>query len=896
MFNTILTKIVGSHNERELKRIQPLVDHINELERGISPLSDDDLKSKTPEFKSRLEKGDSLDEILPEAFAVVRETSRRTVAMRHFDVQLIGGEVLHQGKIAEMKTGEGKTLVATLAVYLNALSGKGVHVVTVNDYLARRDAEWMGPIYQFLGLSVGVVEHDMPEPERRTAYQSDVTYGTNNEFGFDYLRDNMKYSLEDCVQRSHHYAIVDEVDSILVDEARTPLIISGPSEESTDKYYKIDKLIPRLVREQDYKIDEKARTVVLQEPGVEKGEKFLGIENLYDPHHMDLVHHIQQALKAHTLFKRDADYMIKDGQVIIVDEFTGRLMPGRRYSDGLHQALEAKEGVRIERENQTLATITFQNYFRMYDKLAGMTGTAETEATEFEKIYKLEVVVIPTNKPLIRYEYPDLVYRSEREKFNAVADEVKELNELGHPVLMGTTSIEKSERLSTLLKRRGIKHVVLNAKYHEREAEIVAQAGKIGAVTIATNMAGRGTDIILGGTPPESQAKMNLQARGLDPKENQEEYQKEVEKLSPTWQDEHDKVIELGGVHIIGTERHEARRIDNQLRGRSGRQGDPGSGRFYLSLEDDLMRIFGSDNISGLMHKLGMEEGVPIESKLITRQIERAQTQVEGRNFEVRKHLLEYDDVMNKQRVEIYRFRREMLEGQDQREYILGLAEDIAVELLDAYAHLETDPEEWDLENLKVNLRRVYGIDLPQDVDQLSRPELEEKLLDQIKSKYQEKESQIGTEMMRWYESMVMLQIMDQQWKDHLLGLDHLKEGIGLRGYGQRDPLVEYKKESFALFEELWNRATEEMVRMLFLLRPITEEDERDRLRNRRQQQSLSYSQPTDTPEPVWQPSQPQEQQSAAAVKTVVRNNPKVGRNEPCPCGSGKKYKKCCGR
>jgi preprotein translocase subunit SecA len=518
MFNTILTKIVGSHNERELKRIQPLVDHINELEREISPLSDDDLKSKTPEFKSRLEKGDSLDEILPEAFAVVRETSRRTVAMRHFDVQLIGGEVLHQGKIAEMKTGEGKTLVATLAVYLNALSGKGVHVVTVNDYLARRDAEWMGPIYQFLGLSVGVIEHDMPEPERRTAYQSDVTYGTNNEFGFDYLRDNMKYSLEDCVQRSHHYAIVDEVDSILVDEARTPLIISGPSEESTDKYYKIDKLIPRLVREQDYKIDEKARTVVLQEPGVEKGEKFLGIENLYDPHHMDLVHHIQQALKAHTLFKRDADYMIKDGQVIIVDEFTGRLMPGRRYSDGLHQALEAKEGVRIERENQTLATITFQNYFRMYDKLAGMTGTAETEATEFEKIYKLEVVVIPTNKPLIRHEYPDLVYRSEREKFNAVADEVKELNELGHPVLMGTTSIEKSERLSTLLKRRGIKHVVLNAKYHEREAEIVAQAGKIGAVTIATNMAGRGTDIILGGTPPESQAKMNLQARGLDPK------------------------------------------------------------------------------------------------------------------------------------------------------------------------------------------------------------------------------------------------------------------------------------------------------------------------------------------------------------------------------------------
>ena len=896
MFNTILTKIVGSHNERELKRIQPVVARINELEGGISQLSDADLKSKTPEFKSRLEKGESLDDILPEAFAAVRETGRRTLSMRHFDVQLIGGEVLHRGKIAEMKTGEGKTLVATLAVYLNALSGNGVHVVTVNDYLARRDAEWMEPIYQFLGLSVGVIGHDMPEPERRAAYQSDITYGTNNEFGFDYLRDNMKYTLEDCVQRSHHYAIVDEVDSILVDEARTPLIISGPSEESTDKYYKIDKLIPRLVREQDYKIDEKARTVVLQESGVEKGEKFLGIENLYDPNHMELVHHIQQALKAHTLFKRDADYMIKDGQVIIVDEFTGRLMPGRRYSDGLHQALEAKEGVRIERENQTLATITFQNYFRMYDKLAGMTGTAETEATEFEKIYKLEVVVIPTNQTLIRREYPDLVYRSEREKFDAVADEAKELNELGQPMLIGTTSIEKSERLSTLLKRRGIKHVVLNAKYHEREAEIVSQAGKIGAVTIATNMAGRGTDIVLGGISPESQSKMNLQARNLNPKEHQEEYQKEVEKLSPAWQEEHDKVIELGGVHIIGTERHEARRIDNQLRGRSGRQGDPGSSRFYLSLEDDLMRIFGSDNISGLMHKLGMEEGVPIESKLITRQIERAQGQVEGRNFEVRKHLLEYDDVMNKQRVEIYRFRREMLKGEDQREYILGLAEDIVIEFLDSYAQLETEPEEWDLENLKINLRRVYGIDLPQNVDELSRPELEEELLDRIKSKYQEKESQVGTEMMRWYEGMVMLQIMDQQWKDHLLALDHLKEGIGLRGYGQRDPLVEYKKESFGLFEELWNRATEEMVRMLFLLRPITEEGERDLLRTRRQQQPLSYSQPEDNPEPVWKPSQPQEQQSAAAVKPVVRNTPKVGRNELCPCGSGKKYKKCCGR
>ena len=894
MLNVILAKIIGSHNERELKRIQPLVDQMNELEKEISKLSDTDLKSKAPEFKSRLKNGESLDDILPEAFAVVREAGRRTISMRHFDVQLIGGVVLHRGKIAEMKTGEGKTLVATLPVYLNALTGNGVHIVTVNDYLARRDAEWMGPIYKFLGLSVGAIQHDMPDADRRAAYQADVTYGTNNEFGFDYLRDNMKYSLEDCVQRSHRYAIVDEVDSILIDEARTPLIISGPSEESTDKYYKIDKVIPRLVREQDFKIDEKSRTVVLQESGIEKSERLLGIDNLYDPRNMDLVHHIQQALKAHTLFKREVDYMLKDGQVIIVDEFTGRLMPGRRYSDGLHQALEAKEGVRIERENQTLATITFQNYFRMYEKLAGMTGTAETEATEFEKIYKLEVMVIPTNQTLIRHEYSDVVYRTEREKFNAVAEEIKELNEAGQPVLVGTTSIEKSERLSTLLKRRGIRHVVLNAKYHEREAEIVAQAGKKGAVTIATNMAGRGTDIILGGNP-EFQVKINLRARGLNPEGSAEEYRKELEGLLPAWKKEHDEVVGFGGLHILSTERHEARRIDNQLRGRAGRQGDPGSSRFYLSLEDDLMRIFGSDNISAIMQKLGMEEGVPIESKLITRQIERAQKQVEARNFEIRKHLLEYDDVMNKQRKEIYRFRRELLEEQEQKDYILGLAEDILIEFLDLYANQEIDPEDWDLENLKVNLRRVYGIDLPERVNQLARPELEEELLNQIKSKYEEKERQIGPEMMRWYERMVMLQIVDQQWKDHLLALDHLKEGIGLRGYGQRDPLVEYKRESFQLFEELWNRSTEEMVRMLFLLRPITEEDERELLGARRQQ-PLSYSGPEDTAQPAWQRSEPMDERTAAAVKTVVRTSPKVGRNDPCPCGSGKKYKKCCGR
>ena len=896
MFNALLARIVGSQNERELKKIHPVVERVNEREAEISKLSDADLTAKTSAFKARLEEGEPLDDLLPEAFAVVREAGKRTVNMRHFDVQLIGGYVLHQGKIAEMKTGEGKTLVATLPVYLNALTGKGAHVVTVNDYLARRDAEWMSPLYRFLDLSVGVIQHDMPEPERQAAYGCDITYGTNNEYGFDYLRDNMKYKGVDCVQPTHHFAIVDEVDSILVDEARTPLIISGPSEESTDKYYNIDKLIPRLVREQDYKIDEKARTVVLQDSGIEKGERSLGVDNLYDPHHMDLVHHIQQALKAHTLFKRDADYMVKDGQVVIVDEFTGRLMPGRRYSDGLHQALEAKEGVRIERENQTLATITFQNYFRMYDKLAGMTGTAETEAAEFDKIYKLEVVVIPTNQALIRQEYPDVVYRKEREKFSAVADEIKELNAAGQPVLVGTTSIEKSERISTLLKRRGIKHVVLNAKYHEKEAEIVSQAGKKAMVTIATNMAGRGTDIILGGSP-EFQAKLTLRARNLNPEEQLEDYRAELEKRLPDWQKEHDEVIELGGVHIIGTERHEARRIDNQLRGRSGRQGDPGSSRFYLSLEDDLMRIFGSENISGLMHKLGMEEGVPIESKLITKQIERAQKQVEGRNFEIRKHLLEYDDVMNKQREEIYRFRRDLLDEQDQKEYILGLAEDILLEFLDAYAHLDTNPEEWDLENLKVNLRRVFAVDLPEKVDQLSRPELEEQLLDHVKSKYADKEQDVGAEMMRWYERMVMLQIMDQQWKDHLLALDHLKEGIGLRGYGQRDPLVEYKRESFGLFEELWNRATEEMVRMLFLLRPITEDDERELLTARQRKQNVTYSGPEETSSAAFQqPSQPVDNRTAAAVKTVVHNTPKVGRNDPCPCGSGKKYKKCCGR
>ncbi len=897
MFNKVLSKIIGSQNERELKKLRPRVTRINELEDRFSAMSDDQLKACTLQFRARLEAGEDLLEVLPEAFAAVREASRRTIGLRHYDVQLIGGMVLNDGKIAEMKTGEGKTLVSTLPVYLNALGGEGAHVVTVNDYLARRDAEWMGPIYRFLGLRVGVIQHDMPDAERKAAYQADITYGTNNEFGFDYLRDNMKYSLEECVQRGHHFAIVDEVDSILIDEARTPLIISGPSEESTDKYYKIDKLIPRLVRDEDFQVDEKARTVVLQESGIEKAEASLSVGNLYDPKNMDLVHHIQQALKAHTLFKRDVDYMVKDGQVIIVDEFTGRLMPGRRYSDGLHQALEAKEGVKIERENQTLATITFQNYFRMYDKLAGMTGTAETEEAEFGNIYKLDVVVIPTNRDLIRIEYPDVIFRTEREKFNAVADEIKELNEEGRPVLVGTTSIDKSERLAALLKRKGIKHVVLNAKYHEREAEFVAFAGKKGAVTIATNMAGRGTDIILGGNP-EFQARLILRDKGLNWEENPAEYKQEMDKLTAGWEKEHKEVVDRGGLHIIGTERHEARRVDNQLRGRAGRQGDPGSSRFYLSLEDDLMRIFVSERISGMMQSLGMEEGVPIESKLITRQIERAQKEVEGRNFGIRKHLLEYDDVMNKQRQEVYSFRRELLEGKAQRDYVLDLARDIAIEFLDSYANFDVDPEEWALSELNLNLQRVFAIDLPANVNELSRPELQENLLQRIEAKYLEKETgERGPEMMRWFERMVMLQIIDQQWKDHLLGLDHLKEGIGLRGYGQRDPLVEYKKESFELFEELWSRATEEMVRMLFLLRPVAQEEELMGSARRRQPAALSYSGgETETPTALQRAAPPtMDNRTAQVVRQVVRKDPKVGRNDPCPCGSGKKYKKCHG-
>jgi preprotein translocase subunit SecA len=889
MFSTILTKIVGSKNDRDLKQITPVVQRICALEPEMARRSDLQLAELTPKFRERLANGETLDEILPEAFATVREVAKRTLNMRHFDVQLIGGTFLHKGRIAEMKTGEGKTLVATLPAYLNALEGKGVHIVTVNDYLAGRDSEWMGKIYRALGLTVNCIQHPLTDEERKAAYACDITYGTNNELGFDYLRDNMKYDLRDCVQRGFNFGIVDEVDSILIDEARTPLIISGPAEESTDKYYKVDRIVPRLRRDIDFQIDEKARTVNLTEEGVEKTEKLLAVGNLFEPQNMDWVHHTYQALKAHLLFKRDVDYMVKDGEVVIVDEFTGRLMPGRRYSDGLHQALEAKENVKIERENQTLATITFQNYFRMYKKLAGMTGTAETEAEEFYKIYKLEVNVIPTNRELIRTEYSDIIYRTEREKYNAVVDEIKELYEKGRPVLVGTISIEKSEKLSTQLKRQGIPHVVLNAKYHAKEAEIVAQAGRKKAVTIATNMAGRGTDILLGGNP-EFLTQQTLREKGLDaqtmPKEDLEKIQNHWLEVCPK---DHDDVVKMGGLHILGTERHEARRIDNQLRGRAGRQGDPGSSRFYLSLEDDLMRIFASDRISGIMQSLGMEEGVPIESKLITRQIERAQKQVEARNFEIRKHLLEYDDVMNKQREAIYSLRRELLEGADQREYIQELAKDIINDLMDRYTPRGKPPDTWDLEGLRVAVGNQFGFDITQlglNFKEVTFEELAEKVPDSIRALYENKEKRFGADYIRFQERMIMLQILDNQWKDHLWALDHLKEGIGLRGYGQRDPLIEYKKESFDMFEALQGRIEEETIRFLYLFEPISREEQEAREREREEarrrvqrEQNLVYS----------------AGDGAAASGPSKREVAKVGRNDPCPCGSGKKFKKCHG-
>ncbi|MEW6410323.1 MAG: preprotein translocase subunit SecA [Nitrospirota bacterium] len=876
MIGTILKKVIGSKNDRELKRIQPIVEKINSLESAMVSLTDADLRSKTDEFKRRIEQGETIEELLPEAFAVVREVARRTLNMRHFDVQLIGGVVLHEGKIAEMKTGEGKTLVATLPVYLNALTGQGVHIVTVNDYLAKRDAAWMGKIYNFIGLSVGVIVHELSDEERKISYNCDITYGTNNEFGFDYLRDNMKFDLNDYVQREMNYAIVDEVDSILIDEARTPLIISGPTEESTDKYYRIDKIIPRLRRDGDYTIEEKTRTVALTEEGNIKVEQLLGVGNLYDPSNMELVHHVLQALRAHTLFKHDVDYVVKDGQVIIVDEFTGRLMPGRRWSDGLHQAIEAKEGVKIANENQTLATITFQNYFRLYKKLAGMTGTADTEAAEFNKIYNLDVVVIPTNMPMIRTDNSDVIYKTEKEKFDAVVNEIIDCDKRGQPALVGTISIEKSERLSNMLKKRGIRHSVLNAKYHEKEAEIIAQAGRSGTVTIATNMAGRGVDIILGGNP-EGIAKEFIKDKNNYTEEDRMGTIKKAEKLCL---EDKDRVIKAGGLHIIGTERHEARRIDNQLRGRSGRQGDPGSSRFYLSLEDDLLRVFGAERVASIMDRLGMEEGVPIEHRMVTKAIENAQKRVEAHNFDIRKHLLEYDDVMNKQRMEVYAYRKDVLAGEKLKEKIFDMVDDLLDEILSIYCPEDVHPEEWDIQGLKDALSRQFSLERTviktDGEERLTLELLRERLLNTITEIYENKEKEIGESVMRHLEKMVMLQIIDSQWKDHLLAMDHLKEGIGLRGYGQRDPLVEYKKEGFEAFVEMGERIKSEVVSRIFRVQVSREQPLAETFTFRRPQIQLSRGDGSERPQ------------------TVVKGK-KIGRNDPCPCGSGRKYKKCCG-
>jgi preprotein translocase subunit SecA len=969
--DTVLKKIFGSKYERDIKTLQPLADRINTLEPLISKLSDEQLRAKTAEFRGRLAEGSTLEDLLPEAFAVVREVGKRVLNMRHFDVQLIGGVVLHQGKIAEMKTGEGKTLVATLPVYLNSLEGKGVHVITVNDYLARRDSEWMGKIYKFLGLSVGVIQHDLDDDERREAYRCDVTYGTNNEFGFDYLRDNMKFDLKDCVQRGHHYAIVDEVDSILIDEARTPLIISGPVESSQQKNYiamrplaeklreaqsrfitqclrdvttkiesngdypdeALEKLLlvkrgdPKnrqyldlLVKHRDLKkkidqlegvlmsnkqlsdfdnelycyIDERSHNVEITEKGREflaggKIEEFI-IPDPEDPSYSEdryievteRIHTIQQLVKAYWLFEKDVQYVINDNKVVIVDEFTGRLMPGRRWSDGLHEAVEAKERVRIERENQTLATITFQNYFRMYKKLAGMTGTADTEAVEFNKIYNLEVVVVPPNKPMVRIDFPDIVYRTEREKFNAVVEEIKELHAKGQPVLVGTISIEKSERLSAMLKKVGIKHVVLNAKYHEKEAEIVAQAGRKDSVTIATNMAGRGTDILLGGNA-EFLAKEQLRKKGIDPSTaTQQQWEESFNKIQTEVQREHEEVIGLAGLHILGTERHESRRIDNQLRGRSGRQGDPGTSRFYLSLEDDLMRIFASEKVSSIMQRLGMDEGVPIESRLISKRIEAAQKQVEGHNFTIRKHLLEYDDVMNQQRKTIYGLRKKFLEEADQKEFLLNLTEDVIADYLDTHCGAGLNPAEWNIDGLRHALLHQFGLDIHHEKispRELNRDELQQAVFNKAKEKYEHKETLIGPEAMRLHERVILLNVLDSHWKDHLLAMDQLKEGIGLRGYGQRDPLVEYKKESFDTFQQMMNAIEEESLRYLFLLQPVEEKEKVREMERRQKKQDLVLN---------------SGEAAAEAPRPIIRG-PKIGRNDPCPCGSGKKYKKCCG-
>jgi preprotein translocase subunit SecA len=984
-FDKVLTKIFGTANERVIKCLLPIVVSISALEPTTEPLSDDELRARTVEFRARINarlegitdpealktaERAALDEILPEAFAVVREAGWRAVHMRHFDVQLIGGMVLHQGKIAEMKTGEGKTLVATLACYLNALAGHGVHVVTVNDYLAKRDAEWMGKIYEFLGLTVGVIVHDLSDDERRAAYAADITYGTNNEFGFDYLRDNMKFDIKDCVQRGHCYAIVDEVDSILIDEARTPLIISGPTEQTTDKYARVRKIIPELELGEetesletktftgDYVVDEKHRTIGVTDEGWETIERLLGIGNIADAENWELKHYVETGIKAHSLYKRDVDYVVKDGEVIIVDTFTGRLMPGRRWSDGLHQSIEAKEGVSIRKEDQTLATITFQNYFRLYQKLSGMTGTAETEAAEFEKIYKLEIVVIPTNKPLLRLENPDVVYRTAKEKYKAAADDISLLHEKQQPVLVGTTSIEKSELLSGILARKGVRHVVLNAKFHEREAEIVAQAGRLGTVTIATNMAGRGTDILLGGNA-EFMTRQELvkkgRARSISVAEGAISpmapagflrfyYQgQEFEIAEPDWaeafkghneaaQQEHEKVIEAGGLFILGTERHESRRIDNQLRGRAGRQGDPGESRFYLSLEDDLMRIFAKQWVSTLLERLGMEEGVPIESKMISKRIEGAQKAVESQNFESRKHLLEYDDVMNKQREAVYGLRRQLLEGVEQRELILeDYVGGILSSILDEFAGENVRPDQWNIKGIDEKLEGQFGLSLsavgihPQE---LSRHELGDAIFERLKDEYEAKEKILGADTMRYHERMVMLSVIDGLWKDHLLSMDHLKEGIGLRGYAQQDPLVAYKKESFDMFEAIMLKFQEDTVRFLFRMQilgpdgqpvnaapaprravpaappvasaahPVTLDAEPREILIPTRQPSTTI----DALEKEFHRKKQRELEVAtragageSSQPTQRRTGEKVGRNDPCPCGSGKKYKKCHG-
>jgi preprotein translocase subunit SecA len=983
----IIAWFIGTKHERDVKRLQPVVAAINEREAEVQKLTDEQLKEQfqslkasiqdqlkdadptEPTFRELMQK--ALEPAVVPAFALAREAGRRFLNMRHFDVQLIGGMVLHEGKIAEMKTGEGKTLVATLPAALNALAGRGVHIVTVNDYLARRDAEWMSPLYRSLGLSVGVIVHDLDDEQRRAAYGADITYGTNNEFGFDYLRDNMKYDLAHCVQRGHHFSVVDEVDSILIDEARTPLIISGPSEESTDKYFKIDKIIPKLIKEIDFTVDEKHRQATLTEEGFAKCERLLGLTNMSDPANIDIMHHVYQGLRAHTLYKIDVDYVNKDGEIVIVDEFTGRQMPGRRWSDGLHQAVEAKEGVKIERENQTLATITFQNYFRMYKKLSGMTGTAETEAAEFGKIYNLDVVVIPTNRTLIRKEYSDVVYRTEKEKFEAVvsgilqednslANGIRHYHERGQPVLVGTISIEKSEKIAEHLKKSGIPHQVLNAKQHERESRIVAQAGRKGAVTVATNMAGRGTDILLGGNPefltrehflknklamPYAAAPPVIGADGDSAAAAQpavpmvlfqnegkifqvpaDQWKTVNDQFAAQCKSEHDEVVALGGLHILGTERHEARRIDNQLRGRAGRQGDPGSSRFFLSLEDDLMRIFGGERIKALMYRFGMTEGVPIESKLISRRIENAQKSVEAQNFDARKHLLEYDDVMNKQRETIYAIRRSALEGKDQRDYVLGIAEDVARELVDTFCPREQHPDQWNTAQFLAEMNSQFGIDAKAagaDPTALAHDDLSNAAADAVAKRYEEKEKQFSPELMRWLERRIILDVVDSQWKDHLLSLDHLKEGIGLRGYGQKDPLVEFKKEAFVLFEDMMARIDNETIRYLFHIQIQQAERHPDEMQLRPEpprgaprgggaqvavaSAAARASEPAAQrlPEVARQIERRQQRQqkdlqyqtgpAQAEAPKPVRAAAKVGRNDPCPCGSGKKYKKCHG-